>query len=274
MTKQLLIYTNVVPVNRETHRSVSVRQTTDFQFAKETNSVPIVDIEFLKVMPEMPIVFARTQTGIVTVALVGTNQNINSFVNSESGWDGKYIPAFFRRYPFVFAVEENNSRMTLCIDADYDGLNEDDKGERMFDSDGNETAYTKQVLRFAEEYQATFNRTQAFCDRLEQLELLEEARIDYTLADGNTGGVTGFMRVSIDKLRALDDEKLVELFRRGDLDLIQLHLASMQQVESLVNKSAAAQASASTGENQADDISDEDIDSVDEDDTVPSASVH
>lgn len=274
MTKQLLIYTNVVPVNRETHRSVSVRQTTDFQFAKETNSVPIVDIEFLKVMPEMPIVFARTQTGIVTVALVGTNQNINSFVNSESGWDGKYIPAFFRRYPFVFAVEENNSRMTLCIDADYDGLNEEDKGERMFDSDGNETAYTKQVLRFAEEYQATFNRTQAFCDRLEQLELLEEARIDYTLADGNTGGVTGFMRVSIDKLRALDDEKLVELFRSGDLDLIQLHLASMQQVESLVNKSAAAQASASTGENQADDISDEDIDSVDEDDTVPSASVH
>ena len=33
--------------------------------------------------------------------------------------------------------------------------------------------------------------------------LLEEARIDYTLADGRKGGVTGFLRVSPDRLRDL-----------------------------------------------------------------------
>lgn len=237
MTKQLLIYNNVVPVNRETHKTISVRQTSNFEFAKETNSIPIVDVEFLKVMPEMPIVFAKTPTGVVSVALLSTNKDENSFISDENSWSGKYVPAFFRRYPFVFAVEEENNRMTLCIDADYEGLNEDDKGERLFDGEGTETAYTKQVLRFAEEYQVTFNRTQAFCDRLQEHDLLEEARIDYTLADGSTGGVTGFMRVSVEKLRGLGDEAVVSLFRTGDLDLIQLHLASMQQIEPLVANS-------------------------------------
>jgi len=96
------------------------------------------------------------------------------------------------------------------------------------------------VLRFVEEYQATFNRTQAFCDRLEAAGLLEPARVDYTLADGTKGGVTGFLRVSNEKFRALSDEQVVAMFRTGDLDMIQMHLLSMQQIETLVTKSASA----------------------------------
>ena len=243
MTKQLLIYSNVVPLNRETHRNMSVRQTTSFEFARETNSVPIVDVEFLKTAMEMPIVFAKTATGTVCVALLGTEQNSNAFVGEGGSWTGKYVPAFLRRYPFVFAVQEDNDRMTLCIDESYEGLNSDDIGERMFDGEGTESTYTKQVLRCVEEYQATFTRTQAFCDRLEAADLLEEARIDYTITGGLTGGVTGLQRVSVEKLRALTDEQIVTLFRAGDLDLIQLHLMSMQQIEPLVAKvvnSAAA----------------------------------
>ncbi|MBI1417657.1 MAG: peptidase [Limimaricola sp.] len=236
MTKQLMIYENVVPVNRNAHRDVSVRQTTSFDFARETNTVPIVDVEFIKVAVEMPILFAKTATGVAALALLGTQQDRNAFVAEDGNWTGRYVPAFFRRYPFVFALQEDGDRLTLCIDESYKGLNKDGKGERMFDSEGVETAYTKNVLRFVEEYQSTFNRSQAFCDRLLESGLLEEARIDYRLNDGTTGGVTGFMRVSVEKLRALPDEKVVEMFRNGDLDLIQLHLMSMQQVEPLVAK--------------------------------------
>ncbi|NBO21258.1 MAG: peptidase [Rhodobacteraceae bacterium] len=235
MAKQLLIYENVVPLNRVAHRDLSVRQTSNFVFAARTNSVPIVDIEFVKVAPEMPIVFTRTQTGLVCVALVGAEQDRNAFV----GWDGRYVPAFFRRYPFVFAVQEGSDRLTLCIDEGYEGINDAGIGERMFDAEGSETSYTRTVLRFVEEYQATFNRTQAFCDRLAASGLLEEARVDYTLADGTQGGVTGFLRVSVEKLRALPDDAVLAMFRSGDLDLIQMHLMSMQQIEPLVARVAA-----------------------------------
>ena len=244
MTKQLLIYDNVVPVNRQAHRGMSVRQTTSFGFAKEVNSVPIVDVEFPRACLEMPIVFSRTETGIVSLALLGAQQNQNAFVDENDAWTGRYVPAFFRRYPFVFAVQEDSEQMTLCLDETYEGLNGEDRGERMFDSEGTESSYLRTVLRFVEEYQATFNRTQAFCDRLEEACLLEEARVDYTLADGTKGGVTGFLRVSNEKFRALDDEQITDMFRSGDLDLIQAHLLSMQQIESVVAKSAPATAPA------------------------------
>lgn len=236
MSKQLMIYDNVVPLNRNTHREYSVKQTTSFDFAKSTNTVPIVDVEFIKVAMEMPILFAKTGTGVAALALVGAGQDQNSFVGADGTWTGRYVPAFFRRYPFVFAVQEDSDRLTLCLDESYVGFNTENKGERMFDADGVETSYTKNVLRFVEEYQAVFNRSQAFCDRLMESGLLEEARIDYRFNDGTTGGVTGFMRVSVEKLRELPDDKVVAMFRSGDLDLIQLHLMSMQQVEPLVAK--------------------------------------
>lgn len=255
MTKQLLIYDNVVPVNRQTHRKMSVRQTTSFAFARHVNSVPIVDVEFTRACTEMPIVFARTETGLVSLALLGTQQGHNAFVDADDAWSGRYVPAFFRRYPFVFAVQDGSDQMTLCIDESYQGLNDEDRGERMFDGEGKESGYLRTVLRFAEEYQATFNRTQAFCDRLDAAGLLEEARIDYTLGDGTKGGVTGFLRVSNEKFRALDDAQVVEMFRTGDLDMIQMHLLSMQQIETVVAKStkaaAPADAEATAGQDEA-----------------------
>ncbi len=241
MTKQLMIYDSVVPLNRNVHRDLSIKQTTSFSFAATSNTVPIVDVEFIKVAMEMPILFAKTGTGVAALALVGAQQDKNSFVNEDGTWGGRYVPAFFRRYPFVFAVQEDGERLTLCLDEKYEGINSDNKGERMFDADGVETSYTKNVLRFLEEYQATFNRSQAFCDRLMESGLLEDARIDYRFNDGTTGGVTGFMRVSIEKLRDLSDAQIVTMFRTGDLDLIQLHLMSMQQVEPLVAKLVGVQ---------------------------------
>lgn len=242
MTKHLLIYDKVVPVNRQEHRAVSVRRTTSFNFAADLNSLPIVDAEFSRVALEMPVVFAKTETGIVSLALLGTAERKNAFVKADGTWGGRYVPAFLRRYPFVFAVDDNSQRMTLCVDDTFPGLNTEDKGERLFDSEGAETTYLTTILRFMEEYQATFNRTQQFCDRLAERDLLEEARIDYRMADGTQGGVTGFLRVSNDKLRALPDETIAEMFRIGDLDLIQLHMLSMHNVEPLVERSLAGTA--------------------------------
>ncbi len=240
MTKQLLIYESVVPVNRQTHRDTSVRRTTSFAFAKGINTVPIVDAEFARVALEMPIVFAKTETGLVSLALLGTAENQNAFIDADNQWTGNYVPAFLRRYPFVFAVEDGGERMTLCVDESFEGLNTENVGERMFDAEGTETTYLTQVLSFMEEYQATFNRTQTFCDRLEERGLMEEARIDYRLSDGSAGGVTGFQKVSNEKLRALPDDQIVDLFRSGDLDLAQLHLLSLHNAEALVAKSLGA----------------------------------
>jgi hypothetical protein len=239
MTKQLLIYDRVVPLNRQVHRDTSVRKIASFAIAEEVNTVPIVDVEFARVALEAPVVFARTETGLVSLALMGTAERKNAFVGPDMQWTGRYIPAFLRRYPFVFSVEQGTDRMTLCMDESFEGLNTENRGERMFDADGNPTTYLSTVLRFMEDYQATFNRTQAFCDRLEERDLLEEARIDYRLSDGTQGVVSGFLRVSAERLRALDDDVLGGMVRTGEMDLIQAHLLSLMNAESLVTRSLA-----------------------------------
>lgn len=240
MTKQLLIYDKVVPVNRQAHRDLAVQRTTTFSFARDINTVPIVDVEFARAALEMPVVFARTESGLVALALLGASEGRNAFLDADDNWTGRYLPAFIRRYPFVFAVESDSDRMTLCVDETFAGLNTQNRGERLFDSEGEQTAYLQQVLRFMEEYQSTFNRTQAFCDRLEEKGLLEEARIDYRLPDGRSGGVTGFLRVSREKLRALPDEDIAAMFRSGDLDLVQMHMMSLHNAEPLVQRSLQA----------------------------------
>jgi len=236
MSKQLLIYDKVVPVSRESHRDIAVQRTSTLDFAKDINSVPIVDSEFSRVASEMPIVFAKTEKGAMPLALMGTAQDRNAFVTDEGLWSGRYIPAFLRRYPFVFAVDSESDRLTLCVDESFSGLNSENLGERLFDGAGTNTTYLDGVLKFMEDYQATFARTERLCERLLAHDLLEEARIEYTTPDGRQGGVTGFMRVSATKLAGLDDADIVDMFRSGDLALAQMHLQSLNLAEVLVGK--------------------------------------
>ena len=41
------------------------------------------------------------------------------FVNEAGKWLGKYVPAFLRRYPFVFSSNDEGKNFTLCIDGKF-----------------------------------------------------------------------------------------------------------------------------------------------------------
>ena len=137
MTKQLMIYENAVPISPEEHRNISVRQGTSFGFAAALNSVPLVVAEFEKASAEYPIIFAGEGEAMTPALVVGLRTDENLCVNADGTWDGDYVPAFLRRYPFVFSGGAEDEPFTLCIDTAFDGVNEDGKGERLFDSEGN-----------------------------------------------------------------------------------------------------------------------------------------
>lgn len=236
MTKQLFIYDNVVPLNREVHKEHSVAKINDMGFAANVNAIPVMDVEFLQTAAEMPILFTKVADGYLCLAMLGAEKDKNAFVTEDGKWDGQYVPAFFRRYPFVFAKTGEDDTLTLCIDEGFSGLNTDGVGERLFDSTGAETGYTQNVIKFTEEFQTSSVRTQAFCKRLEELELLEQSRVDYTLEDGSRGSIDGFFRVNAEKMRALDDADVLALFRAGHLDLIHMHLMSLQRVQGLISR--------------------------------------
>lgn len=239
MARQLLIYQNAVPVTVARHRGISVKTGRDFDFAREVNAVPLMAAEFAQAGQEYAIVFAGEGDDVAPVVLLGVRDDENLFVAEDGAWQGKYVPAFLRRYPFVFSTNDSARSFMLCIDEDYAGVNDAGRGERLFDEDGEQTQYLRSVLEFLQAYQVQFVRTRALAKRLVEMDLLEPMQARFTLRDGRNLSLSGFQTVSREKLRALTGEQLEELSRADDLELIFLHLHSLRYLTDTAERLAA-----------------------------------
>ena len=241
MPTQLLFYKETVPVSKDQHAAFSIDTTQDYSFASGVNSVPLTATEFPFAARDYVIVFAGAQTPM-PVVILGAQQDTNVFVSSEGQWQGRYIPAFVRRYPFVFSSNEDASTFTLCVDKEFAGLNEEDRGERLFDAAGEKTAYLDKMLNFLQEYQLQFQRTQTFCQKLKELDLLESMQAQISLPSGSQQSLTGFQVISRDRLKALDADQLAELAKSDALELAYLHLQSMNNFAAIGERAGAGNA--------------------------------
>jgi SapC/SecA DEAD-like domain len=187
-----------------------------------------------------PIVFAGTKESFTPAVILGVRESQNLYLSQDAKWDAKYIPAFVRRYPFVFTKSDDEKRLVLCIDEAYAGFNQNGRGQRLFGEDGKPTEYVQNMLQFLQEYQAQFERTQAFCTRIRELDLLEPMQAQVEMRSGEKSSLTGFMAVNRTRLKALGGEKLAELANTDELELIYLHLQSMRNFQSLPDRLAGA----------------------------------
>ena len=231
MSTQLLIYKTAVPITRSQHADCFVEIGANYAFSGEVNSVPLMAVEFPQAASEYAIVFAGSETEVMPAVILGVRGNENLFVEEDSTWRAKYIPAFVRRYPFVFS--RNGDRFVLCIDEECPGFNKEGRGQRLFAEDGKPSPYVDNVLKFLQEYQAQFLRTQRFCTRIKELGLLEPMQAQVTMDAGQRVSLGGFMAVSRDKLKALPAETFVELAKTDELELLFLHLQSMRNFDGL-----------------------------------------
>jgi hypothetical protein len=236
---QLLIYENAVPVSRGRHANWSVEVGADYGFCRGVNSVPLMAVEMPQAAREYPVVFAGTGENVMPAVILGLRANENLYLKSDGRWDGDYLPAFVRRYPFVFSSSEDGTKFTLCIDESFAGFNQTGKGARLFDDEGKASGYVENVLKFLQEYQTQFRVTQAFCKHVSALGLLEPMQAEITLASGEKSALAGFMAVNREKLKALTGEQLAALAKTDELELVYLHLQSLRNFERLKNRLAA-----------------------------------
>ena len=228
MAKQLLIYETAVPVSAARHTDVSVEVGSTYAFSAGINAVPLTALEFVPAAAEYAIVFTRAGESVMPAVVLGVRGNENLYLSSDGQWKAKYIPAFVRRYPFVFSTSADGKRLTLCIDEAYPGVNREGRGQKLFGENRKPSAYVERVLKFLEEYQASFLRTQAFCRRIEELGLLEPMQAQVVTPKGEKLSLSGFSAVNRDKLRALDGDALASLAKTDELELLYLHLSSMR----------------------------------------------
>ena len=227
MATQLLIYETAVPVSAARHRDASVEVGADYAFARNVNSVPLMAVEFPHAAAEYAVVFAGAQDAVMPAVILGMRGNENLYL-AHGKWSAKYIPAFLRRYPFIFSTLDEGKSFVLCVDEAFPGFNRQGRGQRLIGEDGKATPYVENVLKFLQEYQAQFNRTKEFCRKVKELDLLEPMQAQIDMASGERLSLGGFWAVNRAKLKALSGEKLAELARTDELELLYTHLQSMR----------------------------------------------
>ncbi|MEO5698627.1 MAG: SapC family protein [Burkholderiaceae bacterium] len=236
MAKQLLIYESAVPVSSARHRDASVEAQKGYGFSAGVNAVPLMAVEFLRAATEYAIVFTAAGDEVVPAVVLGIRSDQNLYLSQDAQWQAKYIPAFIRRYPFVFSTSEDGKTLTLCIDESYPGLNRDNVGQRLFGDDGQAAPYVDAVLKFLQEYQAQFERTRQFGKRIKELDLLEPMQAQVATPQGGKLTLNGFLAVNRAKLRALDGEALATLAKTDELELLYLHLYSMRNFDDVKDR--------------------------------------
>jgi hypothetical protein len=228
MSRQLLIYETAVPVSASRHGDCSLASAPDFAFSAAVNAVPLMAAEFLRAAVEYAIVFTKSGDVVMPAVVLGVRGNENLYLGADKSWQADYIPAFIRRYPFVFSSSSDGKTLTLCIDESHPGVNRQGRGERLFGDDGQPAPYVERVLKFLQEYQSQYERTRAFCRQVDELGLLEPMQAEVSTPRGGKLSLNGFFGVSRARLRALPADTLARLAKTDELELLYLQLHSLR----------------------------------------------
>jgi hypothetical protein len=220
-----LFYKNPVPVEAGRHAKAGLREQVDFGFARATNAIALTASEIVHAARCYPVVFSKDSP--VPFAVVGLRDQENLLVDGEGKWrEGYYVPAYVRRYPFIFSEVQSSQQLVLCVDEASEHF--ETTSATPFFVDGKPSESLQRSLKFNETFQAHYEDTRRFGEWLEKNDMLEGKLARAELGNGQTLTLQGFRLLNPERLRALDDARVLELHKRGWLPLMHFHLQSLQ----------------------------------------------
>jgi hypothetical protein len=233
-----LFYTNPVPLDARKHASIGLKKGFGLNFTTTINAVPINMIEMPQICHFYPIAFSPDGNA-TPVALLGLRDNENLFVNKKGEWaEDSYIPAYIRRYPFIFSELPGSDQLTLCIDMN-DNVTEEGGEQRFFDAEGKATQLAQSALEFCKSYHAAAQQTLEFSKFLAASGLLVDRRAEVNVVGNRRISFSGFKIVDEQKLSELDDKTFLEWRKKGYLPFLYAHLfsgAQWQRLTRLLNE--------------------------------------
>lgn len=227
-----MLYRNPVVLSSQAHGHWRLR-AGDAAFAAGSHSVPLMIGEFAPASRAYPMVFAGADH--LPVAVLGLEAEQNRFVIADQWRPQTYVPAYLRRYPFVFARTSNPDGYVLAIDADADMLVQDgEEGQPLFEG-GQPAAITRQAMQFCEAFTREDAATRAFSAALAEAGVLVPRQADVAHADGRRHSLQGFHVVDPERFAALPDATVLQWHRQGWLAPVHFHLASLARFADLTS---------------------------------------
>ncbi|MEQ9641300.1 MAG: SapC family protein [Alphaproteobacteria bacterium] len=219
-----LLYHQPRPLQHERHGGTYFVPPPGYGFAAQANSVPLNAVEFAIASRHYPIIFAGAPPHL-PLAVLGLRPGQNVMLDGGGDWaKGAYVPAYIRRYPFIFLEDQDGQRLTLCIDEGANMLS-NTAGEPLF-VDGEPGPFVKRATDFCAAFQRQHIATRGFVAALVEHDLLVEKAATAKLSSGAEVKLTGLRLVDEQKFNALPDDVFLDWRRKGWLPMIYFHLIS------------------------------------------------
>jgi hypothetical protein len=233
-----LFYTSPAALDAKKHAKLGLKKGFGFNFTKAINAIPINLIEMPQICHFYPIAFSPDENA-TPVAILGLRDNENLFLDEKGQWEkSTYIPAYIRRYPFIFSEAPGSEQLTLCVDMN-DKVVEENSNQPFFDKNGKASALSSNALEFCKSYHAASQQTLAFSQALNKSGLLVERAAQISVAGNRRINFSGFRIIDEAKFAELKDKEFLEWRAKGWLPFIYAHLfagAQWQRLTFLLNQ--------------------------------------
>ena len=239
-------YQEIVPLTKQ-HRVVLPEGRKLPLVFRTLTAVPLSFTEFSVACRDFPIAFVSGDGGAsyVPMVVLGLENQQNLFVTRDNTWaEGVYVPAYVRRYPFCMTRVTVDGREQTERVACVEKRAISDKGDALFDTQGEPLPAWQERQKLLFEYEADLLRSEDMCKAVAQLELLEPFTMQAVPNQGTPLAMTGMFRIAEQKLAELPGEKLRELAQNGILSRIYAHLISLGNFGRLLDRRAAQPAPA------------------------------
>ncbi len=229
-----LFYNNPAPLDAQKHVKLGLKKNFGLGFTAGINAVPVNMIEMPQICHFYPIAFSPDGNA-TPVAILGLRDNENLFFGKNGEWlPDTYIPAYIRRYPFIFSEIPNTDQLTLCVDMN-DAVVDEKSDQKFFDKTGKATPLAQNALEFCKSYHAAAQQTLAFSKALADSGLLIDRKADITIGEKQRISFSGFRIIDEQKLAEMSDKDFSEWRKRGWLPFLYAHLFSGAQWQRLTN---------------------------------------
>ncbi|MBW0143697.1 SapC family protein [Sphingomicrobium clamense] len=228
---------NHVIVDSNTHRDLKIDLGFGEELGDKVMSAFVVPEEFRSVQADYPILFRKDLESeeFAAVALFGFEQDENLFLEGNR-WDAPRRPLSMEVQPFLIGrPADGDGPGQVHIDMDHPRTGAED-GQPLFDADGKPTDYLDDMAGKLGALDQGFRASAGFFDALKRYELLEPFTLEVSLADGSKNNLVGFHILNDDKVAALPSGALGELHEAGYLLPIYMALASLSQLQALVDR--------------------------------------
>lgn len=229
---------NFQPLNVEFHKHLGYLETYSAEYGHQVGAVMILPNEFAKAQREYPILFRKdSETGrIFPVALLGLEENENLFLNENGKWQTRYIPLAMRQGPFIIGLQQNDDQKNLVVYVDVnDPRIQQHAASALFNADGTgskDLDVIRDILLARHEGSLLL---EPMIDAFLKHNLLEQVIIEIDLANGTHIKFDAGYTLHIERLRALENDAVIELHKSGFLSLAYNVANSIDNLHDLIN---------------------------------------